>query len=129
MKKVASIIVLLFSIISCNSLKIDKYQEKIGVLNKDFTTNFYKRAFFKSGYITFKVFESEESIPINDFFIALNGVSVGNQKEYYLDGNQKYNIKISSMGGYKSVVIPGLLIKEKDSVIVKVYLNEGAIIF
>lgn len=113
MKKNASIIVLLFSIISCNSLKIDKNQEKIGVLKKDFTTDFYKRTFFKSGYITFKVFESEENIPINDFFITLNGVSVGNQKEYYLDGNQKYNIKISSMGGYKSVIIPDLLIKEK----------------
>ena len=119
--------ILFLPVVGCSSIKIDKDQQKIGIPNKDYTINFHKRKHFESGYVTFKVFEGENSVPINDFSIALNGVSVNKQNGYYLHNNRKYDIQVSSVGGYKSVIIPNVLIKEKDSVIIHIFLKEGAV--
>ena len=126
-------LLILFS--SCNSMKrqIDTYQEKIGKKGDDYSLSYYKakRASVKS-ILNIKIFEGDGSLSTSDLYLHINGVPIiSNYKEanFYLSPNRKYDVQVTTFSGYKGVYINNIKMKEKDSVVLNVYLKEPALIF
>ena len=124
---------LLFS--SCNSMKrqIDTYQEKIGKKGDDYSLSYYKskRAPVKS-ILNIKIFEGDGSLSTSNLYLHINGLPIiSNYKEanFYLLPNRKYDVQVTTFSGYKGVYINNIKMKEKDSVVLNVYLKEPALIF
>ena len=126
-------LLILFS--SCNSMKrqIDTYQEKIGKKGDDYSLSYYKakRAAVKS-ILNIKIFEGDGSLSTSDLYLHINGVPIiSNYKDanFYLFPNRKYDVQITTFSGYKGLYINNIKLKEKDSVVLNVYLKEPALIF
>ena len=125
-------LLILFS--SCNSMKrqIDTYQEKIGKKGDDYSLSYYKanRAAVKS-ILSIKIFEGDGSLSTSDLYLHINGLPIiSNYKEnFYLLPNRKYDVQITTFSGYKGLYINNIKLKEKDSVVLNVYLKEPALIF
>mgnify|MGYP000153008198 FL=1 len=129
------VISLLIFLSSCNSMKrqIDTYQEKIGKKGDDYSLSYYKakRASVKS-ILNIKIFEGDGSLSTSDLYLHINGVPIiSNYKEanFYLSPNKKYDVQVTTFSGYKGVYINNIKVKEKDSVVLNVYLKEPALIF
>ncbi len=129
------VISLLIFLSSCNSMKrqIDTYQEKIGKKGDDYSLSYYKakRASVKS-ILNIKIFEGDGSLSTSDLYLHINGVPIiSNYKEanFYLSPNRKYDVQVTTFSGYKGVYINNIKMKEKDSVVLNVYLKEPALIF
>ena len=125
-------LLILFS--SCNSMKrqIDPYQEKIGKKGDDYSLSYYKskRALVKS-ILNIKIFEGDGSLSTSNLYLHINGLPIiSNYKEnFYLLPNRKYDVQVTTFSGYKGVYINNIKMKEKDSVVLNVYLKEPALIF
>ena len=126
-------LLILFS--SCNSMKrqIDPYQEKIGKKGDDYSLSYYKakRASVKS-ILNIKIFEGDGSLSTSNLYLHINGLPIiSNYKEanFYLLPNRKYDVQVTTFSGYKGVYINNIKMKEKDSVVLNVYLKEPALIF
>ena len=126
-------LLILFS--SCNSMKrqIDTYQEKIGKKGDDYSLSYYKskRALVKS-ILNIKIFEGDGSLSTSNLYLHINGLPIiSNYKEanFYLLPNRKYDVQVTTFSGYKGVYINNIKMKEKDSVVLNVYLKEPALIF
>lgn len=125
-------LLILFS--SCNSMKrqIDPYQEKIGKKGDDYSLSYYKskRAAVKS-ILNIKIFEGDGSLSTSNLYLHINGLPIiSNYKEnFYLLPNRKYDVQVTTFSGYKGVYINNIKMKEKDSVVLNVYLKEPALIF
>ena len=125
-------LLILFS--SCNSMKrqIDPYQEKIGKEGDDYSLSYYKskRAPVKS-ILNIKIFEGDGSLSTSNLYLHINGLPIiSNYKEnFYLLPNRKYDVQVTTFSGYKGVYINNIKMKEKDSVVLNVYLKEPALIF
>ena len=120
---------------SCNSMKrqIDPYQEKIGKKGDDYSLSYYKskRALVKS-ILNIKIFEGDGSLSTSNLYLHINGLPIiSNYKEanFYLLPNRKYDVQVTTFSGYKGVYINNIKMKEKDSVVLNVYLKEPALIF
>ena len=129
------VISLLIFFSSCNSMKrqIDTYQEKIGKKGDDYSLSYYKanRAAVKS-ILSIKIFEGDSSLSTSDLYLHINGVPIiSNYKDanFYLFPNRKYDVQITTFSGYKGLYINNIKLKEKDSVVLNVYLKEPALIF
>ena len=129
------VISLLIFFSSCNSMKrqIDTYQEKIGKKGDDYSLSYYKanRAAVKS-ILSIKIFEGDGSLSTSDLYLHINGVPIiSNYKDanFYLFPNRKYDVQITTFSGYKGLYINNIKLKEKDSVVLNVYLKEPALIF
>ncbi|MBM0649376.1 hypothetical protein JMN10_03605 [Capnocytophaga genosp. AHN8471] len=129
------VISLLIFLSSCNSMKrqMDTYQEKIGKKDDDYSLSYYKtkRALVKS-ILNIKIFEGDGSLSTSDLYLHINGVPIiSNYKEanFYLSPNKKYDVQVTTFSGYKGVYINNIKMKEKDSVVLNVYLKEPALIF
>ncbi len=125
-------LLILFS--SCNSMKrqIDPYQEKIGKKGDDYSLSYYKskRALVKS-ILNIKIFEGDGSLSTSNLYLHINGLPIiSNYKEnFYLLPNRKYDVQVTTFSGYKGVYINNIKMKERDSVVLNVYLKEPALIF
>lgn len=125
-------LLILFS--SCNSMKrqIDPYQEKIGKKGDDYSLSYYKskRAAVKS-ILNIKIFEGDGSLSTSNLYLHINGLPIiSNYKEnFYLLPNRKYDVQVTTFSGYKGLYINNIKLKEKDSVVLNVYLKEPALIF
>ena len=126
-------LLILFS--SCNSMKrqIDPYQEKIGKKGDDYSLSYYKskRASVKS-ILNIKIFEGDGSLSTSNLYLHINGLPIiSNYKEanFYLLPNRKYDVQVTTFSGYKGVYINNIKMKEKDSVVLNVYLKDPALIF
>ena len=126
-------LLILFS--SCNSMKrqIDPYQEKIGKKGDDYSLSYYKskRALVKS-ILNIKIFEGDGSLSTSNLYLHINGLPIiSNYKEanFYLLPNRKYDVQVTTFSGYKGVYINNIKMKEKDSLVLNVYLKETALIF
>ena len=129
------VISLLIFLSSCNSMKrqMDTYQEKISKKGDDYSLSYYKakRASVKST-LNIKIFEGDGSLSTSNLYLHINGVSIiSNYKEanFYLFPNRKYDVQVTTFSGYKGVYINNIKMKEKDSVVLNVYLKEPALIF
>ena len=129
------VISLLIFLSSCNSMKrqMDTYQEKIGKKDDDYSLSYYKtkRALVKS-ILNIKIFEGDGSLSTSDLYLHINGVPIiSNYKDanFYLSPNKKYDVQVTTFSGYKGVYINNIKMKEKDSVVLNVYLKEPALIF
>jgi len=113
--------------------QIDTYQEKIGKKGDDYSLSYYKanRAAVKS-ILSIKIFEGDGSLLTSDLYLHINGVPIiSNYKDanFYLFPNRKYDVQITTFSGYKGLYINNIKLKEKDSVVLNVYLKEPALIF
>ena len=129
------VISLLIFLSSCNSMKrqMDTYQEKIGKKDDDYSLSYYKtiRALVKS-ILNIKIFEGDGSLSTSNLYLHINGLPIiSNYKEanFYLLPNRKYDVQVTTFSGYKGVYINNIKMKEKDSVVLNVYLKEPALIF
>lgn len=126
------------SFFSCNSLKINKNEEKIGVLNEDYFLETQKMKNKYIGIITFNVFlpclkpilsEKECYEQPDSFYVRINGVTLNNEElrnknHIRVVPNQKYNIDIGSIYNVKQIKIFDLLVKESDSVVINSFLRD-----
>jgi hypothetical protein len=112
--------------------QIDTYQEKIGKKGDDYSLSYYKskRASVKS-ILNIKIFEGDGSLSTSNLYLHINGLPIiSNYKEnFYLLPNRKYDVQVTTFSGYKGVYINNIKMKEKDSVVLNVYLKEPALIF
>lgn len=127
-------VILLIFLSSCNSMKrqIDPYQEKIGKKGDDYSLSYYKskRASVKS-ILNIKILEGDGSLSTSNLYLHINGLPIiSNYKEnFYLLPNRKYDVQVTTFSGYKGLYINNIKMKERDSVVLNVYLKEPALIF
>jgi len=60
---------------------------------------------------------------------SINVISNYKDANFYLFPNRKYDVQITTFSGYKGLYINNIKMKEKDSVVLNVYLKEPALIF
>lgn len=136
--KTLIISILLLFITGCSSVKINKNEEKIGVLNEDYFLETQKMKNKYIGIITFNVFlpclkpilsEKECYEQPDSFYVRINGVTLNNEElrnknHIRVVPNQKYNIDIGSIYNVKQIKIFDLLVKESDSIVINSYLKD-----
>lgn len=121
------IIIMSFFLASCgcSSVKINKNEEKIGILNEDYTISFFKQG--KKHLPTLKINTFDENnIQINDFFVQIGDSlykNTENRKGVFNIEKLKANNLVIRNFGYKSIHIK-IKVNHQDSIVLNTYFKD-----
>ena len=124
---ILSVISLLVAFSSCNAFKRPlKPHEKIGEKGEDYTISYYKLKKGMAGLLHIKVIEDNEFVPSDRWLLEINGVSIYRFQEpfYYLSPNQKYNVRIITLGEHKALYVYNIKVRERDSIVLTLHLKD-----